>query len=123
MRTLLLTLALATGLGTMAQSTTDRATAAEAERKAVTERADARTAELTQQLDLTPEQSTKVHDITLRHFQSMRGVERMPAGPARDNRERLLNEKRDNAYQAVLTPEQYAKLAGTKSDAKKPHNE
>lgn len=125
MRTLLMTLALAIGLGTMAQS-------GDADKKSVAERAADKTAEMTKQLGLTTEQSAKVGEINKRHFQGMADIRKLTDERARNNRERILKENRDKSLQTVLTPEQYEKLMKIRAekkeekkekDTKKPHNE
>jgi hypothetical protein len=121
MRTLLMTLAFTIGLGAMAQNAT-----ADGDKKTVTERAASKTAEMTAQLGLTPEQSAKVGEINLNHMKNMEGVKGLKDERSRENRERILKDSRDRSFQTVLTPEQYTKmmqLRAEKKEAKKPHNE
>lgn len=99
-----------------------------------TERADKRTATMTEELGLTAEQTTKVDAINERHAKAVAQLRQ--AGlveEARKERMKVLRNSRDNDLKQVLTAEQYDKMLALRKERKEaegaegadklPHNE
>ena len=129
MRSILLALTLVIGTATMAQDADDNN-----DKRTPEERAKHRTEVMTKDLDLTPDQVTKVSDINLRFARENAEAKKLTDEKARKERSRGLKEKRDEELKAVLTADQYTKLMQQREDkkddhkkdkdnAKKPHNE
>ncbi len=101
MRTLLMTLALATGLTAMAQQGHTEKTPAE--------KAERRTERMVQDLGLDAAQREKVATIHLAYAKAMYDL-RSVRDEDRRGRADYLESSRDNGLQQVLTADQYAKL-------------
>lgn len=101
MRTLLFTLALATGMSAMAQQGHTEKTPAE--------KAERRTERMVQDLGLDATQQEKVASINQAYAKAMYDL-RSVREEDRQGRTDHLKSSRDNAYQSVLTADQYAKL-------------
>lgn len=104
MRTFLTTLALAAGIGLMAQDAD-----AGKDKKTPEERAAKRTEQMTKDLGLSSEQVAKVNTINLNFARYSSDVEAAGKGADVEGRTKALKAKRDAELKAVLTPEQYTK--------------
>jgi hypothetical protein len=109
-----MTLALAVGLGAMAQDS-DHA------KKTAAERAQKRTAEMTTDLGLNADQQAKVADINFRYADAMAVVKTIKDDAARNKREDVLKTNRDNSYKTLLTEDQYNKLMAIRAEKKAKH--
>ncbi|MBS1936620.1 MAG: hypothetical protein JSS84_02245 [Bacteroidetes bacterium] len=111
MRTLLLTLALATGLSTMAQQKGQT-------EKTPAEKAKNRTEWMTKELGLDATQQEKVAAINLQYAQAMQNVDAIKDETSRKGRASALKTSRDNNLQSVLTPQQYDKMIKVREERK-----
>lgn len=123
MRTLLLPLALATGLYATAQERPTKAR--QAEQPITIEQSAAQgTASMAKELQLTEEQTTRVGEVYTAHLRNLESVRAVADPTAREARERALNENLVKSYRTILTPEQFARWEkGRTANAAKPHNE
>lgn len=115
MRTLLLTLALATGLSTMAQQKGQT-------EKLPAEKARNRTEWMTKELGLDPAQQEKVAAINLQYAQAMQNVDAIKDETTRKGRAAALKTSRDNGLQSVLTQEQFDKMIKVREERKAKKN-
>lgn len=111
-----MTLALAFSLGAMAQNN-------DQDHKSPAERADKRTTEMTADLGLNADQQAKVATINLQYATAMKDVRTITDQTAQDYRADILKGNRDNAYQEVLTAEQYQKMLTMRAEKKAKHDE
>lgn len=114
MKTILLSLAFAIGLGANAQST-------DHPKKTAEEKAERRTERMMKDLDLEAGQKARVSAINLFYAKAMKDVETITDDASRENREKVLKGKRDNGLQEVLTPEQYRKMLSLRAEKKAKH--
>lgn len=111
MRTILLTLALATAFGAMAQK-------GENAPKTPEEKAKQRTERMVEELGLDAAQQEKVASINLRFAQAMQDVDAIKDETTRKGRESALKTSRDNNLQSVLTQQQYDKMIKVREERK-----
>ena len=116
MRTFLTTLALAAGIGLMAQDAD-----AGKDKKTPEERAAKRTEQMTKDLGLSAEQVAKVNTINLNFARAMGDVKEIKDEATRKGRSEALKTKRDTDMQGVLTADQFTKMKELR-DKKKDEN-
>ncbi|MBZ0206414.1 MAG: DUF4890 domain-containing protein [Flavobacteriales bacterium] len=115
MRTILITLALAMGLGAFAQN-------ADNTKKTPAEKAERRTERMVTELDLDATQKDKVSKINLDYANAMKDVNSLTDKTAREKRGEVIKANRDNALKAVLTTEQFNKMNALHAERKAQHD-
>lgn len=111
MKILLLSLALATTVGAMAQSP-DHA------KKTPDQKADARTERMVTELGLNADQAKKAHEINLTFARTMSEVNTLKDDMAREGRAKVVRENRDRDLKAVLTPQQFERMQNLRKEHK-----
>lgn len=111
MRTILLTLAVATAFSAMAQK-------GEHATKSPEEKAKHRTERMVKDLGLDADQQEKVATINLNFAKAMADVQRIESEKDRKGRADVLKNARDTRLSAVLTKDQYAKFLQLREERK-----
>ena len=111
MRIFLMTLALATAIGTMAQQGGHN-------EKTPAQKAEKRTERMATDLGLDATQKDQVATINLTYANTMKDVDTITDKKAKDKRGDVVKANRDQALKAVLTPEQFNKMNALHAERK-----
>lgn len=115
MRTILITLALAMGLGAFAQN-------ADNTKKTPAEKAEKRTERMVTDLGLDAARKDKVAKINLDYANAMKDVNSLKDKATREKRGDVVKANRDEALKAVLTPDQFNKMNVLNAERKAKHD-